>query len=151
MKLNKKAFAIMELLLYIFIIALVGLSTSMMMSTIVAKLDIKKQRNIFFKNYNNFVSDLLQDNEKWWKLYSIVLSWIIMKNNKNYLWYGCEKNGIYKTNISNSSWNINWDIKQNYYSWFKCNQLTWKTNVYSWYWIKVNILDDTTYKYFLKN
>jgi len=151
MKLNKKSFAVMELLVYIFAIALIGLSTSMMMTTIIEKLNIKKQRDIFFKNYNNFVSDLLKDNEKWWKLDSIVSTWTIMKKNNDYIWYGCEKNGIYKTNIANSSSNINWNIKQKYYSWFKCNQLTWKTNVYSWYWIKVNILDNTIYKYFLKN
>jgi len=151
MKLNKKAFSIIEILIYITIIAFVGFSSYIIMDNIIKKLDTKNKRNIFYKNYNNFVSDIIKNVEKEWKLDSILSSWIILKNNGKYFWYACTKNGIYKTYITNISWSIDWNSQQTYFSWFRCNEIIWTGNIYSWYWIKVNILDNKTFQYFLKN
>lgn len=147
----KKWFTLVEMLVYIVSIWMIWILSVFLMSDIIKKIDIKTKRDIFFINYNNFVKDVLEKNEKWWKLYNPVSTWIILENAWKYIWYACKSTGIYQTYISFSTWSINWNTKEKYYSWFNCNQLTWKVNVYSWYWIKVDILDNKTYKYFLKN
>ncbi len=149
MKLNKNGFVIMEILVYFIIIAFIWFSSYSIMSNLIWKVENKKERNIFFKNYNKFISSILENNDKWWKLNNIQQTWIVLENKWKYIAYACKENGIYKTPIS--SWNINWETKEKYFSWFNCNKLSWKYNVYSWFFIKVNILKDKEYKYFLKN
>lgn len=150
MKLEKKAFTIVEILVYIITISIILLVSYNIMTSLIIKMEEKKERQIFFNNYNNFVSSILENTEKWWSLHSTNASWIILENNWKYMWYACEDNGIYQTPISSWYTTINWNIKENYFSWYNCNELTWKANVYSWFFIKVNILEDQEYKYFLK-
>lgn len=133
---KKKAFTMIELIIYTIILTVIWSFVSIIFRQFMDALAIQSRTNLFAQDFNDFQKKIYSN---WYQGYSYFWDYwtgIVLNKDNKYLWYMCDDDYLWITYSYSWLALLDWEYLEKKYDNLDCNYLSW-WSVWSWYWLDV--------------